>query len=408
VKNRSSNSVSVLMVGIGGYGYYYLKNLIEYYDNEKIEIVGVVDTCPDSSGLFSELKSRGISIFRKVEDFYRQGGNADLVVISSPLHYHVEQSCIALENESNVLCDKPLSPVIQDVDKLLVTRKKSKNWVMIGYQWSYSKAIQELKKDIISGQFGKPLRAKSLCFWPRNKTYYERNKWAGKKRDQEGRWILDSPLGNAMAHFIHNIFYLLGQERYLSAQPDNIQGECYRVYPIKNYDTGVFRAFTSQGVEVLFYGSHVTEREKGPMFKLEFENANITFGDGQDQINAIDNNGIQKNYGSPEDDDQFFKLHEAISAVQEEKPIVCGPEASTAQVLCINGLQDSTEKIIPLPSTRIRSDNNNERLWFDGLDEELYDCYRKNILPSESNLPWAVSGKKVDLRNYSWFPGGEK
>ena len=396
------------MVGIGGYGYYYLKNLLEKYSEDEIEIKGVVDPFAESSGFYQEIKKRGIIICQEIEDFYRKGGEADLVVISSPIQYHVAQSCIALKNGSNVLCDKPLATVIQDVGELLKVQRKLGKWIMIGYQWSYSKAIQELKKDILSGLYGKPKRMKSLCFWPREKVYYERNRWAGKKMDEGGRWILDSPLGNAMAHFIHNMFYLLGQRTHVCDQPTEIQGECYRAYPIENYDTGLFRAYTSQGVEILFYGSHVTGWKKDPVFHFEFEDGTITFGDGQYQIIASDRKGRQKNYGSPEDDDQFLKLHEAIGAVRDAKPVVCGPEAATAQVLCINGVQDSVKEIIPFPPSRLMTDRNNERIWVADLGEEIYDCYQKNILPSEGNISWAVPGRTIDLRNYTWFPGGSK
>ncbi len=408
MKSRKQNSVSVLMVGIGGYGFYYLKQLFEHCSDDEVVISGAVDPFARNSALYREIKERGIPVCNTLMDFYIRGGSADLVVISSPLQYHIEQSCIALINGSHVLCDKPLCPVIQDIDELLLARRKSGRWVMVGYQWSYSKAIRELKQDILAGLYGEPKRIKSLCFWPRGKDYYERNAWAGKLRDEEERWVLDSPLGNAMAHFIHNLFYLLGREMHESDEPAGILGECYRAYPIQNYDTGVFRAYTDRGVETLFYGSHVTASERGPMFHLEFEDGTITYGDKQDRIIAITPKGLRKDYGSPEDDDQFLKLHEAIKAVGEDRPVICGPEAATSQVLCINGVQDSVKEIASFPADRIVTDEKKERVWIDGLAEELYACYQENRLPSEANLLWAVPGKTIDLRNYVYFPGGRK
>jgi len=97
-----------------------------------------------------------------------------------------------------------------------------------------------------------------------------------------------------------------------------------------------------------------------------------------------------------------------MKAVREDRPVICGPEAATAQVLCINGVQDSVEEIAAFPFDRLVMDEQKERFWIDGLGEELYACYRDNRLPSETNLPWAVPGKIIDLRNYVYFPGGRR
>jgi hypothetical protein len=145
------------------------------------------------------------------------------------------------------------------------------------------------------------------------------------------------------------------------------------------------------------------------MFHFEFENGTITFGDEQEHIAARDNKGnLIKTYGSPEDDDQFKKLHEAIKKVKEEKPVICGPEAAAAQVLCINGLQDSVEMVIPFPKDMLAMDDEKKRIWVTNLGEELYKCYKENKLPSETGYTWANSGKKIDLSDYTWFPEGKE
>lgn len=404
---RKKNPVSLVMVGIGGYGFYYLKSLFENYSEQEVDVRGVVDPRAEKSGLYDEITRRNISIFSSLEEFYLKEGKADLAIISSPIHFHIEQSCIALENGSNVLCDKPMGHLIQDAEKLIAARQTSGKWVMIGYQWSYSKAIQALKADIISGCFGEPLRFKSLCFWPRDLTYYERNEWAGKKIDEEGLWILDSPVANAMAHFIHNMFYLLGKENHLSAVPEQVQAECYRVYPIENYDTCACRIRTTGNTEMLFFGSHASKSLKGPVFHFEFEDASIDFGDHSEEIIATDRKGKCKNYGSPEDDDQFLKLHIAIEKVlNPDTPLYCGPEASWPQILCMNGIQESVPEASGFPLSISSTDKRESRKWVKDIDSVFYDCYLRSMLPHEVHLPWARQGKEVDLTDYNHFPGG--
>lgn len=90
---------------------------------------------------------------------------------------------------------------------MIEASRKTGYSVSIGYQWAYSTAIQSLKTDIMNGVFGKAVRLKTLVLWPRNKKYYARS-WAGKVKDEEGRWVLDSVAANATAHYLQNMFFL--------------------------------------------------------------------------------------------------------------------------------------------------------------------------------------------------------
>ncbi|NIM16231.1 MAG: Gfo/Idh/MocA family oxidoreductase, partial [Candidatus Aminicenantes bacterium] len=101
------------MVGIGGYGYYYLKTLLEEFSPGSIELRGVVDPFAEQSNHYHELKRQKIPVFETLEEFYSGGYSADLAVIASPLHFHVSQSCTALKNGSHVLCDKPIGAAVQ-------------------------------------------------------------------------------------------------------------------------------------------------------------------------------------------------------------------------------------------------------------------------------------------------------
>lgn len=396
--------VSIVMVGVGGYGYFYLKTLMEEYPRGKIRICGLVDPFPDNCDLVPVLSERGVPVFHTLNDFNKSGYFADLAVISSPIHFHVPQSCMALLNGSHVLCDKPLGTVVQEVEELLQARDESGKWVMIGYQWSYSSAIQSLKKDIMKGLLGKPIRLKTLCFWPRETSYYRRNDWAGKKKTEAGKWILDSPANNAMAHFLHNLFYVLGGEIDLSAKPSEVTAELYRANNIENFDSVACRAYTSDQTELLFYASHATYEDKGPMFHFEFEESVISFGESSDEIIAVDAKGKTKSYGSPEADSQFKKLFDAVDAVKSNGPIVCGPEASLSQTVCVNGIQESMPNITEFPESMIERDENGSRLWVRDLAGMLYQCYQKGALPHEIGIPWAKVGKRIDLSDYSFFP----
>jgi len=402
--------VSVLMVAIGGYGQHYLNALLALAPPEapRCRLAGVVDPQAMQSPVWPIVSALDVPVRSSIEEFYSEGHRADLAVISSPIHWHVPQTIAALSRKSAVLCDKPLGATIQEAEDLIRARRGSGSWVMIGYQWSFSSAILALKRDVRAGLFGRPKRASALCLWPREAGYYQRNDWAGRLRHEAtGRWVLDGPANNAMAHFLHNLFFVLGPEMHLSARPQSVQAELYRAYPIESCDTAVCRAMTGGGVEVLFYASHVTERSASPRFRLEFEDAVITWDEDEEkEIVAVDRNGRQKRYGAPDDTPQFQKLVAAIERVSEcREPVICGPEAAMSQTLCVNAMHDSTCGISTFPSIFVRRQDGPERLFVAGLDDILLGCYAKGILPSEAGAQWAVAGRTVELSGYHQFPG---
>jgi len=403
-ENAPATPVTVLMVGVGGYGHYFLQTLREQMRPERARLCGIVDPLAHRSEYYPRWIEDPIPIFDDIEAYYQAGRQADLSVIASPIHFHAHQSCVALNNGSHVLCEKPIAPVVQEADLLSRTAEGAGRWCMIGYQWSFSHAIQNLKRDIRRGLFGEPLRLKTLIFWPRDDAYYQRNGWAGRIKDNCGRWILDSPANNAMAHYLHNLFYLLGEETASSAVPSDVVAELYRANPIENFDTAVCRAHTNRGTELLFYGTHATRGDQDPMFQLEFENAVIRYNDPTPEIVVRTRQDECWTYGSPEDDPQFKKLFDAVHAVHALDPLLCGPAAARAQCVCVNGMQESVPVIASFSTSMVQRDEEKKRWLVVGLDDTLRECYRQGVLPSELHIPWASQGKSVDLRGYDHYP----
>ncbi len=414
IKIKSNGEpVSILLSGIRGYGNHYFEALNDEVPIEKYRLLGIIDILKMPPHGYIMRSNRKMYYFQEVEDFYKAGHRADLAIICSPLQFHAPQSITAMKNGSNVLCEKPLAVTIQDAREMVETSKRTGKWLMVGFQWSYSSAIQALKQDILSGMYGKPLKLKTICLWNRGFEYYNRNDWAGKIKDRNGNWILDSPASNAMAHFLHNLLYLIGEDVDKSAQPKEVLAECYRANRIENYDTVAARIFTDDDVELLFYASHAAEDNVNPAFELEFENGKISYGIINSEITAKDKNGNVKNYGSPDADSPFLKLLEAIEFVHNQGEIVCGAEAALPHVLCVNGIQESAE-IVDFPREMIYRDKMSDSIRVRNLTDYLLKCYNEGLLPSElkaaglsDEFHWAESGRNIDLRGYEGFPGGE-
>jgi predicted dehydrogenase len=398
--------VSLVLAGIGGMGSVYLSVLLENRPAGSFRIEGAVDPFPQRCAYLAELRSLHVPTFESLDEFYATH-QADLAIISSPIHFHSAQTCLALSRASHVLCEKPAAATVQEIRQMARAEKTAKRWVAIGYQWSFSAAVQNLKRDIRRGLFGRPQRLRCLYLWPRDETYYHRNDWAGKQKDEAGHWILDSPMNNAMAHDLHNMFYILGEKRETSALPNRVEAELYRAYDIPNFDTAALRCFTEADVEILFYVSHATAVDTGPVFSYEFEEGTIfSRGRNSDIMARLPDGGI-KNYGCP-DSEPLRKMWTAISLVGSTGTPACGLEAAMGQTLCLNGAQDSVPQVQSFPHSLLleQGEPGRRAISVRGLDEVLKNGYEKGLLPSELGAAWAKKGSAISLAGYKNFPGG--
>jgi predicted dehydrogenase len=270
-------------------------------------------------------------------------------------------------------------------------------FVAVGYQWSFSRAIQALKRDVMAGTLGKAKRLRTLAMFPRPVSYYRRNNWAGRITTEWGERVYDSPLNNATAHYLHNMFYVLGAAREESAAPAWVEAELYRANDIENYDTAALRCQTECGAEILFYTTHAALERVGPMCRFEFERATVEFDPARGgRFVARFADGTVRDYGQPEVD-RNEKIWQSIDAVRTAQPVACGARAALAHTLCVTAAQASAGGVTPFPAEMRRTDGSNGEslIWIDGLADELLASYQDGALPSDRGRPWARVGRRT-------------
>lgn len=160
------SKISLVLVGLGGYGGYYMKFIRESVDPELYELIGVVDPYAERAPACEVVKSQNIPIFDTLEQFYTDH-RADLVLICTPIPFHKSQTIYALEHGSHVLCEKPIAPLLQEAVLLQQKAEACGKLLGVGFQWSYAKPMLDFKKDILSGVFGAPMTVKTYVSWKR-------------------------------------------------------------------------------------------------------------------------------------------------------------------------------------------------------------------------------------------------
>ena len=405
------DTVRIALVAVGGYGGHYLKALLSPPDGQDIRFVGAVDPvaaarAPDA---VRQLEDRGIPLYPDLEGFFADHA-ADLVVIAAPHHVHCPAALAALAHGASVLCEKPVAATVQDARRMADAARRAGKFVAVGFQWSYAAGVQALKRDILAGRLGRPVQLKTLCLWPRDESYYGRNAWAGTKQAPDGAWVLDSPVNNATAHYLHNMLYVLGPTREASATPVDVRAELYRANPITNFDTGTLRIHTDAGAEVLFYSTHACAARIGPVASYRFERGVVHFdrygSAPAPRFVARFADGTVEAYPSPAGDD-LRKLWDCVAAVRTGAPVACDATAASAHLLCVNGAHDSMPDVTPFPDSLItlRGEPPHRIRAVRGLEDALIQCYDQAILPSEhGDLAWSTPGRTIDLTSYDAFP----
>ena len=397
-----SSVVNVALAGIGGYGDSYLEALLNDPRASRVRLIGVADPAPQRCRRLNDLRARNIPIHPSIQSLFAAPPvPIDLMMIVTPIHLHANHTCFALERGASVLCEKPLAATLAHATQMAQCEARAGGrFVAIGYQWSFSDAIQALKRDILSGELGRPLRLRTIVFFPRGLAYFNRNDWVGRLAMPDGETVLDSPANNATAHYLHNMLYVLGATRETSAFPKTVQAELYRANDIENYDTAAMRVRTTCGAELLFYTTHAVTDRCGPVCRYEFEKGVVEF----DQFNgsrfvARFHDGRKRVYGDP-NADRNLKIWQSVNAVRTGQPVACGVRAATSHTMCVLAAQLSSANIASFPESlrRVRGENGDSMIYVERLSESLRECFEAAVLPAEfGTLDWARPARAVHL-----------
>lgn len=387
----------VLLVGISGYGRDYLKAL---EGEGTATIRAVVDPYSASSPDYERLHKAGVCIFDTMEDCLASGVVADLAIIVSPIAFHAHQACLALEAGMNVLCEKPVCATVADAQRMKEASQRSGKFLEVGYQWSFSETIQNLKRDILAGDFGTPQRMKTYIAWPRRRNYFRRNSWSGKITDARGAPVYDSPVNNAAAHFLFNMLFLAGRSQGTAATPLTIEAECYRGNDIENYDTACCRIETNEGVDVWFFATHCCNQKDGPVFSLLFDKGRVDYVfDGQ--VMATFPDGRTKEYGGlAYGADDMRKLSLCLERCRSAGPVrpICGVEAAMKHTQCVEAIQLHVP-IHPLPENLLEEAayGDDSLVYLPGLIEDFKRAFESEKLLSELQRSWTSAATRVLL-----------
>lgn len=311
---------NIILTGLNGYGNHFVRELLQDSDNE---LIAVVSGAPERSEFYSQLVERGIRFYRNIENCLKEE-TPDMAIICTPMHIHFREVMACLEKGISVYCEKPLTPTVDALLEIKELAKEKGALVAVGFQWSFSEGIRNLKRDILENKYGKLKSIKTLVNWVRPISYFTNSNWKGRYTDEAGNIIFDNIVSNTAAHYLHNMLFLSGAEmtRALDVSKASYEGKMYRAHRIDTFDT-ISLKMAVNDLQIGFWGTLVSD--EGGHIELEAicEDANIVYPyDEEKHIAAIQKDGTVTLYDNP-DKNRYTHYQEVARALNSGRPISC-------------------------------------------------------------------------------------
>ena len=394
------------VVGLGGYGRSHLQSAADIESDGLGVLDAVVCIDPENHpDKLADYNERGVRVFSTLDDLIQADG-IDVITLPIGIHDHVRLSQKCLEAGYHVIVEKPLAGAVQDADHLIDVRDRTGQTILIGYQHLYSLTIQGLKERVLDGRLGKIRMARLKASWPRGDQYYSRNPWAGTRK-RDGVWTLDSPINNALAHYLTNIFYLCSDSADDPCGITSVQAELYRAWDIENLDTACLRVETDSDTTALIAMSHTAGENFGPIMDLECENGTVHWTTGSGEITYT--SGEREILEDGDDRMRTGPWRNMVNALQNGERIISSLEVGRSQTLCINGAHESCPEVHPFPEAEIETvmHDQGKFLVVNGLRDLLHQSADEGKLFSELGVAWAEGSEVYGLAGYNHFPASE-
>lgn len=177
--------------------------------NNNLEIAAVCDIIPEKmEELLAKHELQDDSSIKRYADYKKmiEEVEPELVSIATESGSHAEIALYCIEKGVNLIIEKPMAMSIKDADKIIKLSEEKGVKVSACHQNRFNVAIQQLRKAVEEGRFGKLSHGSIHVRWNRNKGYYDQAPW-------RGTWAQDGgALMNQCIHGIDLLRWMMGDE----------------------------------------------------------------------------------------------------------------------------------------------------------------------------------------------------
>lgn len=216
------------IIGYGGMGSWHAENVSSRIDN--ISVKGIFDIQKNAQ---EKAQSQGLHIYKSLEELLADT-EIDLVTIATPNDSHKAYAISLLEAGKNVICEKPVTMNVAELEEIIAAAKKSGKVFSVHQNRRWDKDFVIIKTILNQGGLNNPYFIESRVQGSRGAMHG----WRGHKINGGGMvldWgvhlldqflnLIDSPVVSVLAHLFNlysdevedNIKILLRFENGVSA-----------------------------------------------------------------------------------------------------------------------------------------------------------------------------------------------
>ena len=176
-----SKMYTVAVIGCGSRGWVYGNEMFNKPD--KYKMVAICDI--DETRLKNAQQKWGIddaNVYTDEKEFFKEK-RADVLILATQDRDHVRMCVRAMELGYDILLEKPISPIRDELIELLEANKKYKRAVVVCHVLRYAPAFVKVKQLLDEGVIGKLIRIESLeqvAYWHQAHSFVRGN-WRNDK-----------------------------------------------------------------------------------------------------------------------------------------------------------------------------------------------------------------------------------
>lgn len=193
------------LIGCGRIATNHIKAVL----NNGLEFAAVCDVDPQQmENLLAKHKLEKDNSIARYTDYRKmvEEVRPELVGIATESGVHAQIALYCIDHGVNCIIEKPIAMSMKDADEIVRRSEEKGVKVSACHQNRFNIAVQETRKALEAGRFGKLSHGSVHVRWNRNKSYYDQASW-------RGRWASDGgALMNQCIHGIDLLRWMFGDE----------------------------------------------------------------------------------------------------------------------------------------------------------------------------------------------------